>query len=192
MLGRIFTQPKSLPVPSSPLPHHYLIALIWFDGHSDSLDKYEFLTWMIYPPIQPESQIRKARTGNLNELFALLLHPSREVSFNQHRSFSDVPLYITRGQTCGNKGETSGSPSLSLSSGNGGDVVPPRSEKTASSPTQRAENTRRERAVELPFAPCKVRKWKATASPGSNAQLTISYSLWLASISGRSLNRLCS
>ena len=36
-----------------------------------------------------------------------------------------------------------------------------------SSPTSRKENARRRVAARLPRAPCKVRKLKATASPGS-------------------------
>jgi len=76
------------------------------------------------------------------------------------RPGGDGPVMIqhdSRGQTRGNSGETSASPSFSVSSGNGGEVTPPRSAKVASSPTQRAEKTRRARAVALPLAPCSVR-----------------------------------
>ncbi len=55
-------------------------------------------------------------------------------------------------------------------SGKGGEVRPARLAKTASSPTQRAEKTRRARGDWLPGAPCTVRKLKAMASPGCMSQ----------------------
>ncbi len=71
------------------------------------------------------------------------------------RPRGDGPVIIqhdSRGQTRGNSGETSASPSFSVSSGNGGEVTPPRSAKVASSPTQRAEKTRRARGRIAPRA----------------------------------------
>ena len=78
-------------------------------------------------------------------------------------------------RTSGNSGPSSGAPCASLTSRKGGEVTPSRTAKVAPSPTQRLEKARRRRCGErFGGAPCKVRKVKATASPGSSTQRRMS------------------